>query len=137
MIQSERFPHLTFGERAQLVLEGRDVGDVAVGSGQEIGDGGLQAGAGDVAVRIDETRQQSLVGQQVVHPCVRPLPLGPRLGQVADEDDPAVLDRHRLGRRRLLVDNRHDGTAGEDDVGISRPRSRRDFLGHHTPPVLL
>lgn len=35
------FPHLTFGELAELALEGRDVGDVAVGSGEEIGDRGL------------------------------------------------------------------------------------------------
>lgn len=128
-------PHLTVGEFVQLLLEGFDTRDIAVGIGQEIGDGGLQAGADDVAVRIDEARQQSRA-LQVPPLCIRPLPLCLRPRLATDEDDQPVLDSHRLGHG-ILIRHCHDGTARKDDVGISARRSRRDLLRHRVPPVLL
>ncbi|MNT11893.1 hypothetical protein D3C72_1468000 [compost metagenome] len=93
------------------VLQGRDVVAVTVGRRQQVGVARLQPDHGDVAVRIEEARQQG-AAVQIDHLGVAAH--SPAGGvQRAHGDDDAVTHGHGLGGRHGVVDGQ-DGAAGED-----------------------
>jgi hypothetical protein len=80
-----------------------------------------------VRVRVDEAGQQR-AALQVRDDRLGALESGLHLAALADRDDPAALDRHRLCGGLLVVD-RHDGAAGEDLVGKADARQERGGAG--------
>ena len=103
-------------------LQGRDVVARPVRRRQQVGVARLQPDHGDVAVRVEEARQQGAPVQ------IDRLGVATDSGaggvQRAHGDDDAIAHRHGLGRRHGVVDGQ-DRPAGEDHV---RRRSRG--LGH-------
>ena len=92
-------------------LQGRDVVALTVRRGQQVGVARLQPDHGDVAVRIEEARQQG-AAVQIDHLGVA---AHSRAGGVqrADRHDHPVAHRHGFGGRHGVVDGQ-DGAAGED-----------------------
>ncbi|MNQ70079.1 hypothetical protein D3C85_847030 [compost metagenome] len=103
-------------------LQGGNVVALAIRRGQQVGVARLQPDHGDVAVRIEEARQQG-AAVQIDHLGVAAH--SPAGGvQRAHGDDDAVAHGHGLGGRHGVVDGQ-DGAAGEDHV-----RRAARSLGH-------
>ena len=89
------------GPVAQGLLQRRDVRDLAVWRGEQVGRQRLQAAHEDVAVGVEEARQER-TAREIDHLGVRTA-VGHHRFRVTDGEDAAVLPGHRLGAHGGVV----------------------------------